>query len=58
MVQSLFLPVSRRSRIRTFKDEMVNFNQSRDDIFNIYMNGYTNSREVLFKNYNTLPGIV
>jgi NTE family protein len=34
-----------------FKNQMVNFNQSRDDIFNIYMNGYTNSKNILFKNH-------
>lgn len=33
-----------------FKDQMVNLNQTKDDIFNIYMNGYINSREMIFKN--------
>jgi NTE family protein len=38
-----------------FKDEMINFNQSKDDIFNIYMNGYTNSKNIIFKNHIALP---
>ena len=38
-----------------FKHEAVNLNQSRDDIFNIYMNGYTNSKNILFKNHIALP---
>jgi len=33
-----------------FKNEMVNLNQSKDDIFNIYMNGYINSKNIIFKN--------
>ena len=32
----------------SFKDEFMNFSQTRDDIFNIYMNGYTNSKNILF----------
>ena len=38
-----------------FKDEMVNLNQSKDDIFNIYMNGYIHSKNVIFNNYIALP---
>jgi predicted acylesterase/phospholipase RssA len=38
----------------SFKDEVVNFNQSRDDIFNIYMIGYTNSKNIIFKNHIAL----
>ena len=38
-----------------FKDEMVNLNQNKDDIFNIYMNGYINSKNIIFKNYIALP---
>ena len=38
----------------TFKDEVVNFNQSRDDISNIYMYGYTNSKNIIFKNHIAL----
>ena len=34
-----------------FKDEMINLNQNKDDIFNIYMNGYINSKNIIFKNY-------
>jgi NTE family protein len=37
-----------------FKDHFMNLNQSRDDIFNIYMNGYTNSKRILFDNYKAL----
>ena len=33
-----------------FKNETINLNQSKDDIFNIYMNGYINSKNVIFKN--------
>ena len=38
-----------------FKNEILNINQSKDDIFNIYMNGYKNSKNILFKNYFSLP---
>ena len=38
-----------------FKDEMINLNQNKDDIFNIYMNGYINSKNIIFKNYIALP---
>ena len=38
----------------SFSKESVNLNQSRDDIFNIYMNGYKNSKELLFKNHIAL----
>ena len=34
-----------------FKDQMVNFNQTKDDIFNIYMSGYNNSKKILFTNH-------
>jgi hypothetical protein len=37
-----------------FKDQLFNLNQSRDDIFNIYMNGYINSKNILFKNHFSL----
>ena len=33
-----------------FKNEMVNINQTKDDIFNLYMIGYKNSKEMIFKN--------
>ena len=39
----------------SFQNESINLNQSRDDIFNIYMNGYLNSKEIIFKNYFALP---
>ena len=40
-----------------FKNETVNLNQSRDDIFNIYMNGYINSKNIIFNNFIALPPI-
>jgi NTE family protein len=40
-----------------FKNEMVNLNQSKDDIFNIYMSGYKNTLNILFKNERALPWI-
>jgi NTE family protein len=39
----------------SFSKESVNLNQSRDDIFNIYMNGYINSKNIFFKNHIALP---
>ena len=39
----------------SFSNESVNLNQSRDDIFNIYMNGYINSKNIFFKNHIELP---
>ena len=41
-----------------FDNEALNLNQSRDDIFNIYMHGYINSKNILFKNYFALPSPV
>jgi predicted acylesterase/phospholipase RssA len=38
-----------------FQNEVTNFNQTKDDIFNIYMIGYRNSKEIIFKNYIALP---
>ncbi len=38
-----------------FNDQMFNLNQSRDDIFNIYMDGYINSKNIIFKNHIALP---
>lgn len=38
-----------------FKNEMININQSRDDIFNIYMTGYVNSKNIIYDNYIALP---
>ena len=37
-----------------FKNETININQTKDDIFNIYMNGYINSKEILFTNHIAL----
>jgi len=39
----------------TFKNDIVNINQTKDDIFNIYMHGYINSKNILFKNHMSLP---
>ena len=39
----------------SFKNEMVNLNQTRDYIFNIYMHGYINSKNIIFNNYIALP---
>ena len=38
-----------------FKDQTYNLNQTKDDIFNIYMNGYINSKNIIFKNHIALP---
>ena len=38
-----------------FKNETTNVYQTKDTFFNIYMNGYKNSKEVLLKNYFSLP---
>ena len=40
----------------SFSNESVNLNQTRDDIFNIYMNGYINSKNILFTNYKAIKG--
>uniref|UniRef100_A0A6C0I8Z7 PNPLA domain-containing protein n=1 Tax=viral metagenome TaxID=1070528 RepID=A0A6C0I8Z7_9ZZZZ len=37
-----------------FKDQAFNLNQSKDDIFNIYMNGYINSRNIIYNNFIAL----
>ena len=37
-----------------FKNEVMNINQTKDDIFNIYMNGYINSKNMIFDNYIAL----
>jgi predicted acylesterase/phospholipase RssA len=38
----------------SFKDQAVNLKQTRDDIFNIYMYGYINSKNIIFENYVAL----
>ena len=38
-----------------FKNETVNLHQSKDDIFNIYMNGYINSKNIIYNNFIALP---
>jgi len=38
-----------------FNKESVNLNQSKDDIFTMYMHGYLTSKEIIFKNYIALP---
>ena len=37
-----------------FNGQVFNLKQTRDDIFNIYMNGYTNTKNILFKNHIAL----
>ena len=37
-----------------FNNQQLNINQSRDDIFNIYMSGYNLSKSVLFDNFIAL----
>ena len=37
-----------------FQKEMCNLNQSKDDIFNIYMHGYNNSYNLLYNNFIAL----
>jgi NTE family protein len=39
----------------SFKDDLLNTDQSRDDIFNKYMYGYLNSKDILLKNHFSLP---
>jgi NTE family protein len=34
-----------------FEDELLNINQTPDDIFNIYMTGYINSRNIIYNNF-------
>jgi NTE family protein len=34
-----------------FMKELLNLNQTRDDIFNIYMTGYINSRNIIYNNF-------
>jgi NTE family protein len=38
-----------------FNNEVVNIKQSRDDIFNIYMHGYINSKNIIYNNFFALP---
>ena len=38
-----------------FNNETLNINQTKDDIFNIFMNGYINSKNTIFNNFIALP---
>lgn len=38
-----------------YNNEAININQTKDDIFNIFMNGYTNSKNTIFNNFIALP---
>jgi hypothetical protein len=38
-----------------YNNDMANINQSKDDIFNIYMYGYLKSKERIFENFIALP---
>ena len=40
-----------------YNNDMANINQTKDDIFNIYMYGYLTSKEKIFKNFIALPPI-
>jgi hypothetical protein len=40
-----------------YNNDMANINQSKDDIFNIYMYGYLKSKERIFENFIALPPI-
>jgi len=35
----------------SFDKEMLNLNQTRDDIFNIYITGYINSKDIIYNNF-------
>ena len=39
-------------------NDIFNFNLTKDDTFNMYMNGYINTKEILLKNYFSLPDII
>ena len=39
----------------SFDKEMLNLNQTRDDIFNIYINGYINSKDIIYNNFIAIP---
>jgi predicted acylesterase/phospholipase RssA len=39
----------------SFQHEMLNLKQNKDSIFNLYLHGYLNTREILLKNYIGLP---
>lgn len=38
-----------------YNNEVININQTKDDIFNIFMNGYINSKNTIFNNFIALP---
>jgi len=37
-----------------FNNELLNFNQTKDDIFNLYMHGYINSKKILFETFKAI----
>jgi hypothetical protein len=39
---------------KEYDNELFNINQSRDDIFNIYMHGYEKSKTIIFDNFIAL----
>jgi NTE family protein len=41
-----------------YKKDTLNINQTKDDIFNIYIHGYLRSKELLFNNFIALPPII
>ena len=38
-----------------YNNEVININQTKDDIFNIFMNGYINSKNTIFNNFIARP---
>ena len=40
-----------------YNNDMANINQTKDDIFNIYMYGYLKSKDKIFENFIALPPI-
>ena len=40
-----------------YNNYMTNINQTKDDIFNIYMYGYLKSKDKIFENFIALPPI-
>ena len=40
---------------KKYKNDILNINQSKDDIFTIYINGYIHTKNLLFNNFIALP---
>jgi len=39
-----------------FANQMLNINQTKDEIFNLYMKGYINSKNVIYDNFKAIKG--